>query len=251
MILEYVLNKDSSKIFFDLDQQITSLQETQIKEISERHKLLEPLEYILGYAYFYENKFKITKDVLIPRSETEILVEQAIKLNPSSILEIGTGSGCIIASLAKKLPTAQCTATDISEKALQIAQTNALELGLVGLKFIQSDLLSEASIPTQNELIIANLPYVDKDSYVSHSTRMYEPELALFSSQRGLGHIQALLNQIKAKKHNWQHILLEFGYGQEEGIELICKQIFPSSKIKFFQDFNQITRFCHLKNLHV
>lgn len=155
----------------------------------------KPLAYILGYREFYGRRFFVTPDVLIPRPETETIIDITKEIKPDKILDVGTGSGCIAITLALELPTAQIDAVDISDDALRIAQKNAAHHG-VDITFHKSDLLSSYK-PEPGTLIIANLPYVDANwNWLDHKTLDYEPELALYAGQGGLALIYKLIDQI-------------------------------------------------------
>ncbi len=156
-----------------------------------------PVAYIVGHKEFYGREFLVTSDVLIPRPETEALVEFVLNNNFSSanILDIGTGSGAIAITLALELLVSRVMATDISPAALKIARQNATKLG-ARVKFVESNLL--ANISNRFELIVANLPYVDRTWPVSPDT-IFEPELALFAADHGLALIKRLI--VEAKDH--------------------------------------------------
>ena len=265
MILEHVLQTDCSKIFLDPDFEFTDSNTRAIQAILKKLKTLQPLEYILGHAYFYNAKFQVNANVLIPRSETEVLVNKytliprpetellvygLLKIfnnKKISVLDIGTGSGCIICTLAHELESTLLIASDISREALQVAKSNAKLLRVKNIDFHEANLLVKLSLPKQIDLLIANLPYVDPDSYVTSSTKLHEPHLALYSEEGGLNHIRRLLEQVQTSITEFTNILLEFGYGQEQEIQVICERILPQYDLTFFQDFNSVTRFCHLK----
>jgi len=162
-------------------------------DIVKRLKTYEPLQYIIGFTEFYELKFKVTPDVLIPRPETEELLDLIVKeykdpagfINPQGlkILDIGTGSGCIAVSLAKNLPSTNNFALDVSEKTLEIAKCNASDNN-ADVTFIQEDILSRKPI-FENEkfdIIVSNPPYVtvSEKENMQKNVLDYEPELALF-----------------------------------------------------------------------
>ena len=171
----------------------------------------EPLAYILGYREFYHRKFIVTPDVLIPRPETEEIINQAYYLKPERIVDVGTGSGCIAITLALELAeqfkrsgciitplNTTIDAIDISDKALRVAQENAEMHSAIGIRFHKSDLLSDFT-PKPGSLIIANLPYVDKNwDWLDHKTLDYEPDLALYAEKGGLALIYKLIDQIPA-----------------------------------------------------
>ena len=157
----------------------------------------EPLAYILGYREFYGRRFFVTPDVLIPRPETETIIEIAKALNPDKILDVGTGSGCIAITLDLELPSTQVSAVDISDDALRIAQKNAAHHN-AKIEFHKSNLLENYQ-PKTGTLIIANLPYVDAAwDWLDHKTLDHEPSLALYAEQGGLELIYKLIDQTPA-----------------------------------------------------
>ena len=156
----------------------------------------EPLAYILGYREFYGRRFFVTPDVLIPRPETETIIEIAKELNPDKILDVGTGSGCIAITCALET-NAKVSAVDISDDTLRIAQKNAAHHN-AKVEFHKSDLLGNYQ-PKPGTLIIANLPYVDAAwDWLDHKTLDYEPKLALYAKQDGLELIYKLIDQTPA-----------------------------------------------------
>ena len=186
---------------------------TGINHKVERRTNHEPLAYILGYRWFYGRKFIITPDVLIPRPETETIIDIAKEMRPTKILDIGTGSGCIAITLTLELKNANITAIDISEKALNVARKNA-ELYDAKINFIQSDLLDNFT-PEPNTLIIANLPYVDKNwDWLEQESLSYEPSLALFAGNNGLELIYKLFDQAPSDSQ----IIIESDLSQQEKI---------------------------------
>ena len=180
----------------------------------------KPLEYVLGYVEFLKNKFKIYERALIPRPETEELVRCAIAVaktlpNPPKILDVGTGSGCIAITLAKELPTATITGIDISEKALEVAKTNAKRLK-AKVDFYQSNLLEKTQ---KYDIIIANLPYVNKDWDWLSPELAYEPQTALYSSENGLALIKELIRQLPSHLYSNAHLILEADLTQHAEIK--------------------------------
>lgn len=156
-------------------------------EIISRLNEGEPIDYILGYTYFYGLKIEVSKDTLIPRPETEELVELILKENQTKtglkILDIGTGSGCIALALKYKLINAEITAIDVSKEALEIATENSNQLGLY-INFIQLDILDEQlwTQLTNYDIIVSNPPYIplEEKNEMTASVLDYEPHLALF-----------------------------------------------------------------------
>lgn len=172
----------------------------------------EPMAYILGKKEFYGREFTVTKDVLIPRPETEALIELAKKYQFSgNIVDVGSGSGAIGLTLAKELPAVTITLSDFSPAALEVAEKNAKQLRIKPVTFTESDLLGywrEHKTPEQFDVIVANLPYVDKSWERSPETA-YEPRLALFADDGGLALINELIEQTPAILKPGGYVLLE------------------------------------------
>lgn len=193
LVLEDVVNISSAKIRAFPDTEISTSESERITNMLTRLATGEPIQYILGYAEFYGLTFKVNPSVLIPRPETEELVDWIIKRRqlavgswqtPIDVLDIGTGSGCIPISLKKNLPDAQVSAIDISTGALQTAKENA-ELNKVDINFIQDDILNpthNSLLTTHYSLIVSNPPYVTlEDKELMHTNVTdFEPHTALF-----------------------------------------------------------------------
>jgi release factor glutamine methyltransferase len=232
----------------------------------------EPIQYITGEQEFYGLPFHVTPDVLIPRPETEHLVEKALQLAANlkssvtghdfsraesrakqdwalapagfpRIVDIGTGSGAIAVALAHQLPNAQITALDISSFAINIARENAQRNGVADrIRFIQSDLLS-AIADERFDMVVSNPPYVpqaDRDS-LSVEVREHEPALALFAGEDGLDIYRRLIPAGFAVLEPRGYILLEIGFGQSPAVAALLKQA-GFVGIEFVPDFQGIPR---------
>lgn len=165
------------------EKDIASFDQEKIETFVQRINRQEPIQYILQEAEFYGRKFLVNPAVLIPRPETELIIElaKAEKILPSSLLDIGTGSGCLAISLALEIPNSQVTALDISTEALTVAKENADRLG-ASIQFLQADVLNDP-LPLKNlDLIVSNPPYVmEKErQQMSRNVLVYEPAIALF-----------------------------------------------------------------------
>ncbi|MXZ04944.1 MAG: peptide chain release factor N(5)-glutamine methyltransferase [Rhodothermaceae bacterium] len=176
----------------------------RIREAAQRCSSHEPVQYVLGYTEFFGLRLRISPAVLIPRPETEQMIEVALEsIEPggaSRLLDIGTGSGCIALSMKHALPTAQVTACDVSAPALQIARENALKNGL-DIRFIIADLLSGGfldKVGTGYDLVIANPPYVpdSERSQLPPMVRDYEPGIALFCGEDPLAYYRAIADKL-------------------------------------------------------
>ena len=194
----------------------------------------KPLAYILGYKEFYGRRFIVTPEVLIPRPETEEIIDFAIAAKPKSIVDVGTGSGCIAITLALELPKAEVTAIDISDTALSVAQKNAMQLG-AKIDFRKNDLIEGLALP-EEPLIVANLPYVDKTwNWLDKNSLSYEPQLALYAQKEGLELIYRLIDQINIPCR----LLLEADPSQREQIKRYAKE----HGFKFIKARNYILSF--------
>jgi release factor glutamine methyltransferase len=232
----------------------------KIASVLKRRILGEPLQYILGKTEFMGIELKVNPDVLIPRPETEILVEKTIKLASGisseglglEILDLGTGSGCIAVSLAKFLPRAKVTAVDISEKALAIAQENA-KLNNVADKitFLESDLFSNHELADKKyDLIASNPPYIRAKTIAKLQPEIaYEPRIALDGGKSGLVFYRRIINAADNYLKIGGLFIMEIGFQQKEAI----KNIFQKSKnfaiIDIMKDYQDIDRVIIAKRL--
>ena len=179
LVIQYLLDLNRSDTIVYSNKVISIKNSDYIKRIIKELKENKPIQYILGEAEFYGLKFKVNKHTLIPRQETEELVEWILKEEFSSALDIGTGSGCIAITLAKNT-NAKITAIDVSEDALQVAKENA-RINEVEINFLQQDILQTTSLP-KTDVIVSNPPYVLKSEKekMQQNILQYEPHLALF-----------------------------------------------------------------------
>lgn len=195
ILLNLLHEDDRSYLVAHDDEQLSSNLIALADAQCDRRASGEPLAYILGWREFYGRNFKVTRNVLVPRPETEDIIDIAKTLKPKQIVDVGTGSGCIAITCALELPKAKIVAIDISTPALAIAQTNAKQLG-ARVEFHKSNLLSDFQ-PDKHALIIANLPYVDRSwDWLDSGSLGFEPELALYAEEGGLALIYELIKSI-------------------------------------------------------
>ena len=192
----------------------------KFSEMIRRRVRREPVAYILGRKGFRGLELELDSRVLIPRPETELLVEIALELRPTSVVDVGTGSGAVALAVADELPDAEVTATDTSADALQVAMANADRLGLERVTF------TTGSLPTRGsfDLLLANLPYVSEAEWedLEPEIREYEPRLALVPGPAGTEAIRALTAKLGAATDVARAVALEIGSGQaEETAELL------------------------------
>jgi len=266
-LLLHVIGKNKAWLMAHSDDEFGGCAAINYASLVDRRRRCEPIQYITGATEFYGMPFRVTPDVLIPRPETEHLVEQTITLAqpgcpilPASaagrvgehdrpegtncrILDVGTGSGAIAIALALNLPQAQITATDISKSALALARENSNRNGVADrIRFLQGDLLSPVA-GEQFDLVVSNPPYVpgtDGDT-LAVEVRDHEPALALFGGTDGLDIYRQLIPAAFASLVPRGFIALEIGYGQQPAIhDLLAAAGFQN--IQFHPDLQSIPR---------
>jgi release factor glutamine methyltransferase len=207
----------------------------------------EPMQYICGETEFYRMPFYVNRNVLIPRPETELLVEKAVQLAPMvrrpRMLDVGTGSGVIAVALAHEWPDAVVTATDLSKDALEVARRNAERLGFTNrIRFLQGDLLGPVA-GEQFEFVISNPPYVPESdrATLDVEVRNYEPAQALFAGDDGLAVYRRLIPAAFSALVPGGYVLLEIGYGQQEAIRALLAGA-GFNGIEFIEDLQKIPR---------
>ena len=241
LLTRHALNLDAVAVLNNLNKELTSQKEQLLREIMQRRLSGEPLAYITGRREFYGLEFAVNPHVLIPRPETEHLVEKAIELaqqiHSPIIADIGTGSGAIAVSLAGNLPNARIYATDISPEALETARSNAARHKVASrITFLLGDL--GAPLPEPTDILIANLPYVKSIDCASSP----EPHLALDGGKDGLDVIERLCAGLKGKLKPGGWALLEIGQGQEEAVKRLLRAALPSAQIGTLKDLAGIKR---------
>jgi release factor glutamine methyltransferase len=242
LLLSLVLKKEKEFLYTHPESKLNFWERLRYIKLIKKRATHYPIAYILGYKEFYGLKFLVNKNVLIPRPDTELLVQETLKLANSEdkIVELGTGSGCIAISLVKN-GIQNIIATDISNKALKIAQNNAkLHKIEDRVKFIKGSLLE----PLQNEkidILIANLPYLD-NSYQKESSIQYEPRLALYSGQDGLNDYKELFTEISKLKYQPKFVLIELNPEQIKSLSDYIIKIFPQVQIETKKDLQGLER---------
>ena len=208
-----------------------------------------PIQYLIGHVNFLGYKINVNEDVLIPRFETEYLVDDTIKLikkyikNPK-ILDVGTGSGCIAIALSKELNVNVC-ALDVSSKALKIAKENAIE-NSADLSFICED-IEEYDTSSKYNVLISNPPYVEINSKVDKET-IYEPQNAIYAGDNGLEFYKIILSRCKELLEDKNVIAFEIGDKQASEIINIAKVYYPKANIVAKNDLNNLNRYIYIIN---
>ena len=219
------------------------LPEAEAKYFEHIEKRAEgtPFAYITGRQEFYGLSFFVTEDVLIPRADTEILVDFAISRGGKTVLDLCTGSGCIAVSLAKNMPTSSVTAVDISPAALEVAKKNASQNGCGNVSFFETDILSE--IPGgKYDLIVSNPPYIEKAelSSLMKDVIEFEPRLALDGGEDGLIFYRRICDLAPQILEKGGTLAFEIGYNQYDTVYEIMKENF--SEIGYKEDLSGIKR---------
>jgi len=220
ILLGHVLRQPRAYLLAHPEATLSDSNQAQYKALLTRRELGEPIAYLTGLREFYGLEFLVTPDVLIPRPETELLVDLALEKiphdTPMQVLDLGTGSGAIAITLAKLRPQAQVTAVDASRQALAVAQQNAARLGTPNITFIESNWFSGLSESSRFELIVANPPYVaESDSHLNQGDVRFEPISALTAGLDGLDAIRHIVQTSPRFLQASGHLLFEHGYDQK------------------------------------
>ena len=248
-------NEEKVNLYYDIDKQALPIIEDKFEKGIVRMLNDEPMNYVLGYSYFYGYQFKVNKDVLIPRPETEELVglilskyDEFYKGQKINICDVGTGSGAIAISLKKEESNLNVFASDISNDALEVAKENASALG-ADVEFLLGSMLEpyiENNIKV--DILVSNPPYIKNNENLEASVVDYEPHVALFGGDDGLKfyrEIFALSDKILAKNGL---IFFEMGYDQAENMKELARSYYPNAQIEIFKDINGKNRMFMLKN---
>jgi len=225
ILLAYTLEKPRSHLRAWPEKLLTETQLNQFKGLLRKRSQGVPIAYLTGYREFWSLPFKVTPAVLIPRPETELLVELSLELltdKPAAhIIDLGTGSGVIAITLAVERPDLTVIASDLSAQTLAVAQDNAAQHQTTSIQFIQSDWLSD--IPAQLfDLVISNPPYIDsEDPHLLEGDVRFEPNRALIASEQGLGAIKKLCHQAGYFLKPGGYLLIEHGYHQQSAVQAI------------------------------
>ncbi len=245
LLLRHVLKIDRVQLYLELERELSPEEEQAFRHLVKRRVNGEPTAYITGHREFYGLDFYVDPNVLIPRPESELLVEKTLELarnyGVSAIAEVGTGCGAIAISLALSLPQVKIYATDISAAALKVALLNCQKHGVVNrICLLEGDILDP--LPEPVDLIVANLPYVRQSELSQMSTLNFEPSLALNGGSDGLEKIHQLCTQISDKLRSEGSLLLEIGQGQRRAVTTFLYSLFPLAEIKVTPDLSGIER---------
>jgi len=258
LLLAHALGLSRARLLAQFDRALSPAELARYRQLIERRRAHEPVAYIVGHQEFYGLDFYVDRRVLIPRPETELLVEKAIELAgkvgdsgygigvssyPITLADVGTGSGAIAVSLAVHLPQATIYALDSSAEALEVAARNVRHHRVERrVHLLRGDLLSP--LPEPVDIVVANLPYVSEVELAElpPEIRCYEPLSALDGGPDGLRHIRRLLAQAREYFRPHGAVLLEIGATQGEAVAELARRHFPTAEIEIARDYGGLDR---------
>jgi len=254
-LLAHLLGKDRTFLITQAQDTLSDADLDSYRGLVERRAKGEPLQYIIGVQDFFGLEFKVTPEVLIPRPETELLVETALKLiDPEAatyICDVGTGSGCIAVTLLRERPLAHAIAVDISDVAIKIAECNAARQSVnERISFVVSDCFESLGSDKLFDLIVSNPPYVSAEALdgLQREVRDHEPRIALSPGVDGLAIIRRLIQEAPELLKPHGYLLLEIGFDQAAAVErLIDENIWKLLDI--YPDLQGIPRIVALQKL--
>jgi len=256
LLLQYVLNKTHAQLLADMREEITQSDFNLYWSLIEEHSKGKPVQYLTGSEEFYGRTFKVNEHVLIPRPETEELVYETSKRinrlfsqdSELSLADIGTGSGIIAITMKLEIPTLHVTATDLSQKAIEVAKLNANQLG-ADIQFLEGD-LSEPIQHQKWDIVLSNPPYIsfDEAATLSDTVFNFEPHSALFAEEQGLQLYKRLSEELPMIMNRPALIGLEIGHEQGTKVKNYFQLAFPKAKVEIVKDINGKNRmiFCEV-----
>lgn len=247
---------DNSSFLFHKDDEINpTLENKLISKIREYLDLNHPVQYILGYSYFYGRKFIVNNNVLIPRFDTEILIDSILKeynllfhKKKVNVVDIGTGSGAIAVTLSKENTNMNVFASDISNEALNVAKQNAV-LNDAKVTFLQGDML-EPFIKSnlKFDILVSNPPYISYDEYVEDIVKDNEPHLALYANNNGMAFYDIILRDSSKILNTPNIIMFEQSYSKTKEMLELAKKYYPNGETSIIKDLNGNDRIMMIVN---
>lgn len=255
-LLMHVIGCKRHTLFIEASKMLSEDQEAVFKGFIERRAKREPSQYITGEAEFYGFTFRVTKDTLIPRPETELLVDEAIKCalflagkKPLTIIDLCTGSGCIAVTTALKLPDSLVYATDISKAALKVAAQNATLNNVADrIIFLEGDLFAalngDGTPARKADIILSNPPYISQAELEGLDLEVigYEPKSALYGGPDGLAFYRRIIAEAPERLSEGGFLLLEMGFGQDKDIKSLMEKERRYTDITVLKDYSGIER---------
>jgi len=229
ILLSNLIKKDKKHIILNPKEHLNSEQLDKFKSLIERRRKREPIAYLTNKKEFWKNEFFVNKDVLIPRPDTELIIEQVLKIYSKDkqlqVLDIGTGSGCILLSILKERPNFYGTGIDISKKSINVSKFNAKQLNLMNrVKFFNSS-VDNFKIG-KYDLIVSNPPYIEllNLKYLEKDVVNFEPKLALSGGLDGFSKIRKVINKAGGLIKKNGKFILEIGFNQKNKVNKILKE---------------------------
>ena len=241
VLLGFVLGKPRTYLRAWCDNTLTDQQQAAFAALITQRQQGTPIAYLTGTREFWSRDFRVTSDVLIPRPDTELLIELSLELIPKNqavnLIDLGTGSGIIAVTLAAERPNAHVTAVDASLAALEVAKHNARYHQLTNIEFYQSDWFS--NVPESLfDLVISNPPYIDPDDeHLQQGDVRFEPQSALIADNQGLSDIQIIADKARSYLTPQGHLLIEHGYNQAPQVQAIFNAM-AYDKVQSYRDLS-------------
>ncbi|HVP63792.1 MAG TPA: peptide chain release factor N(5)-glutamine methyltransferase [candidate division Zixibacteria bacterium] len=232
VLLMFVLNCDRAYLYAHSERELSEAEATRYDECIARRSSGIPSQYITGHQEFWGLDLIVSPAVLIPRPETEHIIEvvlELLKQHPVErprIVDVGTGSGAIALALAQSIPSADVLAVDLSREALDLAQANAARLQLERVRFAQSDVLTNVDLDASFDFVVSNPPYValSEADKVQDVVKKFEPKMAVFAGEHGLDVIQKLIPQSRAALKPGGWIVMEIGFSMSEAVMALLSE---------------------------
>ena len=250
LLIGFALNLPRIDLYLNFDRPLDKEELKKIRELVKRRATFEPVAYLTGKKEFYSLEFEVTKDVLVPRPETEILVEQAIKIGQEiggrlRIVDLGCGSGNIAISVAKNLEGSLVYATDVSRKALEVARRNAFSLGVSDrVVLLCQDLFSAFSKAKEANLILSNPPYISLEEYpaLAPDIQDFEPKQALEAGEKGLRFYRKIIGEAPEHLKEKGYLILEIGSAQTAMVKELILASGEFLSCKIVKDYSGLDR---------
>lgn len=246
LYLVELTQKESYNLYMNYENEVSEELLVEFEKGMERILKHEPVQHVIGYSWFYGYKFLVSKDVLIPRPETEELVGYILQAIDNrfdcstnlKVADIGTGSGAIAISLKKEIDKLDVSATDISKEAIEVAKQNA-SLNEVDINFMVGDMLEPfKNKETKLDILICNPPYIPSDEVLEDFVSEHEPHVALFGGEDGLKYYRRIFEECKTVLNPKSFMAFEIGYNQKEVLTLELNKTLPSVSFEFLKDIN-------------
>ena len=244
VLLAYALDKETIYLMTWPEREISKEQQSKFEGLIEKRCSGVPVAHLVGIREFWSLPIRVNDSTLIPRPDSEILVESALDICEANanILDLGTGTGAIILALANERPNANCVGIDFSQKAVDLAIDNATQLAISNVLFKQSDWFE--NVTGKFDVIVSNPPYIDKnDAHLKQGDVRFEPLSALVAGNKGLADIQIIAKQAKKYLEAGGYLLIEHGFDQGESVRLIL-QSNGYSAVRTIKDYGDNDRIC-------